>query len=269
MGDREALDDLLRRYQDRIRRIVRIQLGSSTLRRDYDSMDIVQSTFRAALPKIGDLRPRSAAGLLQWLALIATNQIRDAHDAQRALKRDIEREVPFDPTACVDGVHEQLAANDPRPDERAFLNEVRELLDAEVARLPEDQRRVVLLRDYYGADWDEIAAELERGNGAARELHQRARIKLRQALRPKLEERLYARKQAMVGGHGRGGGAPTSRELVGSLLQDRSARPHAASKWAHRPERRCAPRHSAALRCWSCRYSPLGIFAQREDSEKK
>ncbi len=66
-GDRDALEDLVRRYQDRIRRIVRIQLGGSTLRRDYDSMDIVQNTFRAALPKIGDLRLRSASGLLQWL----------------------------------------------------------------------------------------------------------------------------------------------------------------------------------------------------------
>ena len=47
-GDRQALEDLLSRYQERIRRIVRIQLGSSALRRHHDSMDIVQSTFRAA-----------------------------------------------------------------------------------------------------------------------------------------------------------------------------------------------------------------------------
>ena len=185
-GDRQALEDLLRRYQDRIRRIVRIQLGSSPLRRDHDSMDIVQSTFRAALPKIGDLTPRSAASLLQWLALIATNQVRDAYAAQRALKRDIGREVGFDPTQSVDGVAAQLSAPDASPEHRALLNEMRELLDDEVARLPEDQRRVVLLRDYCGEGWDRIAIELERGNGAARELHQRAWIKLRQALRPKL-----------------------------------------------------------------------------------
>lgn len=188
-GDKQALEDLLSRYQERIRRIVRIQLGASSLRRDYDSMDIVQSTFRAALPKIGDLKPRSAAGLLQWLALIATNQVRDAHAAQTALKRDIGREVVFDPTASVDGVAAQLSAPDASPEHRALLNEVRELLDDEVARLPEDQRRAVVLRDYCGEDWDRIAAELERGNGAARELHQRAWIKLRRALLPKLTER--------------------------------------------------------------------------------
>lgn len=185
-GDREALAELCERYQERLRRIVRIQLGASPLRRDHDSMDIVQSTFRAALPKIRDLRPRSAAGLLQWLALIATNQIRDAHAAQHALKRDIGREEAFDPTASVDGVAASLSAPDAGPEQRALLAEIRELLDDEVSRLPDDQRRVVVLRDYCGEDWDRIAVELERGNGAARELHQRAWIKLRQALRPKL-----------------------------------------------------------------------------------
>jgi DNA-directed RNA polymerase specialized sigma24 family protein len=75
-GDRRALEDLVRRYQDRLRRIVRIQLGGSLLRREYDSMDIVQNAFQAALPKIGDLRVRTAAGILQWLSIIATNQIR-------------------------------------------------------------------------------------------------------------------------------------------------------------------------------------------------
>jgi DNA-directed RNA polymerase specialized sigma24 family protein len=75
------------------------------------------------------------------------------------------------------------------PDEKAMLNEVRDLLDEEVARLPDDQRRVVILRDYCGEDWERIAAELDREKAATRQLHQRAWIQLRRALRPKLEGR--------------------------------------------------------------------------------
>ena len=67
---------------------------------------------------------------------------------------------------------------------------MRELLDEEVSRLPDEQRRVVLLRDYCGEDWDRIAVELDRENGATRQLHQRAWIRLRQALRPRLEGHL-------------------------------------------------------------------------------
>lgn len=181
-GDQLALEDLITRYQDRLRRIVRIQLGGSALRRDYDSMDFVQGTFRAALPRIGELQPRSAAGLLQWLSLIATNQIRDACDHRNAARRDAGREVALD-DAVAPGLPDRAAA----PDERALLAEVREMLDDEVSRLPADQRRVVLLRDYHGEDWERIAAELGRDNGAARQLHQRAWIQLRRALRPRLE----------------------------------------------------------------------------------
>jgi RNA polymerase sigma-70 factor (ECF subfamily) len=186
-GDREALEDLVCRYQDRIRRIVRIQLGGSTLRRDFDSMDIVQNTFRAALPKIGDLRPRSAAGLLQWLSLIATNQIREAYASQRAAKRDIRRECALASPEESASLHVDHAV--PQPEEEALMSEIREMLDAAVASLPEDQRRVVVLRDYCGEDWDRIAAELERESGAARQLHQRAWISLRRELRSKLEGR--------------------------------------------------------------------------------
>lgn len=177
-GDRAALEALLRRYQDRLHRIVSIQLGASPLRRHYDSLDIVQQTFTAALPKIGDVRPRSAAGLLQWLAIIATNQIRDAHDHEHAGKRDVARRA---------SIHSGVRAADDAPDERAMLAEVRALLDDEVARLPDDQRRVVLLRDYCGEAWDEIATELDREQGAARQLHQRAWIQLRRALRPRID----------------------------------------------------------------------------------
>jgi RNA polymerase sigma-70 factor (ECF subfamily) len=185
-GDRQALDDLLRRYEERIRRIVRIQLGASTLRRDYDSMDIVQSTFCAALPRLGDFQPRTAASLLQWLAVIAVNQVRDAHDAQHTLKRDVGREEALDGLPSGDVAADRRLESSADPERRATLREIRELLDHEVSRLPDDQRRVVVMRDYCGDDWDSIASALARGNGAARELHQRAWIKLRRAFRSKL-----------------------------------------------------------------------------------
>jgi RNA polymerase sigma-70 factor (subfamily 1) len=188
-GDAQALEDLLSRYQDRLRRIVRIQLGASFLRRQYDSMDIVQSTFQAALPKLQDLQPKSAASLLQWLSIIATNQIRDAHDHQLAQKRDVRRETALAAGSNDSAAGGHLAALGALPDEHALLAEVRELLDEEVSHLPDDQRRVVILRDYCGEDWERIAAELGRENGATRQLHQRAWIRLRQVLRPKLEGR--------------------------------------------------------------------------------
>jgi RNA polymerase sigma-70 factor (ECF subfamily) len=186
-GDRTALHELLDRYGERLRRIVSIQLRSSPLRRLHDSMDIVQETFLAALPKVGELRPKSAASLLDWLAVIATNRIRDAFDHLTAQKRDSRRDVPLAeaPEARDVGNRQVDEASD--PSRAAEMREICELVDAEVAALPHDQRRVVLLRDYCGESWERIAEELERESGAARQLHQRAWIRLRRALRPRLD----------------------------------------------------------------------------------
>lgn len=182
-GDDAALHELVERYQDRLHRIVRIQLGRSPVRQMHDSMDLVQNTFIAALPKIRDLEPRSASSLLHWLSLIAVNQIRDAHDHVLAQKRDVRR--AFSDGLERDAQRHSESGHD--PSRRAQLSEVRELLDQVVAELPEDQRRVVLLRDYCGESWDRVAKELHRAQGAARQLHQRAWIRLRRTLRPLLD----------------------------------------------------------------------------------
>ena len=133
------------------------------------------------------MEARGAASFLQWLSTIAVNEIRDAYDRQIAGKRDLRRETSLSSNST-EGVGNHLVALSALPEEHVLLAEVRDLLDQEVSRLPEDQRRVVLLRDYCGGSWEEIAAELGRESGAARQLHQRAWIRLRQALRPKLED---------------------------------------------------------------------------------
>lgn len=183
-GDAEALHELLERYQDRLRRIVRIQLSGSPLRRVHDSMDLVQSTFLAALPKLGELQLRSPASLLNWLALIATNQLRDAYGRETAAKRDLRRHQPLDSSIAAQPASPSIDA----PERRAEDAELRECLDAEVAALPPDQRQVVVLRDYCGESWEHIARELSREPGAARQLHQRAWIRLRARMRPWIEK---------------------------------------------------------------------------------
>lgn len=186
-GDQQALESLISRYQDRIRRIVRIQLNSSVIRRDFDSMDIVQNTFQVALPRLGEFHPKSAGSLLHWLSAISTNQILDAYSKMRAAKRDVGRRINIgNATPSQDAEFLEMAQTG-GVEEDAQYSEVKELLDEAVAKLPEDQRRVVILRDYCGQEWKEIADQLQRETGAARQLHQRAWIKLRRSLRPLIE----------------------------------------------------------------------------------
>jgi RNA polymerase sigma-70 factor (ECF subfamily) len=185
-GDEQALDDLLRRYQGRLQRIVRIRLNTK-LRRCVESTDIVQETCRSAALKIGTLKLRSTASILQWLSRIAENEMIDVHRRFYGTKRDRAREVRI---AEGGGEHGVVPLSEgASPDELASQREIRAIVDDAVARLPDDDREVILLRSYYGGSWEFVARELGRPNAeATRQLHRRARIRLGRMLRSRLSD---------------------------------------------------------------------------------
>lgn len=188
-GDRAALDDLLGRYQERLRRIVRIKLGPR-LRVLVESMDVVQNTYRVAFQRIEDFTPRDQASLLQWLAQIAENQIRDAHDYHFAQKRDGGKQAN---AKTRNDDQQDVLVNLPdvdqtEPPERAFKQELREILDDAITRLPDSFRQAILLRDYCGGSWEFVASELDRDTHAARQVHRRAWIKVRQMVWPHVKD---------------------------------------------------------------------------------
>jgi RNA polymerase sigma-70 factor (ECF subfamily) len=181
-GDDAALNRLLERYYDRLRRIVRIRLGSQ-MRRMVDSGDIVQDTFHAALAGLLDLRVSEDGELLRWFARVAENRIRDELDRQRAAKRSIDRQQALE----VATERSELADAAATPPDAAYLGEVREVLDQAIEELSDEYREAVLLRDFCGVDWETIAAKLGRQNvHAAQQLHQRAWIRIRRSAETKL-----------------------------------------------------------------------------------
>lgn len=186
-GDGAALNELLERYQDRLQRIVRVRLGAH-LRVQYESMDIVQEAFQVAWKKLPEFEMRGPGSLLCWLSRIAEHKIRDARDFLYAQKRDRNREQPLAPAgASQSGGSIGIPAQASRPDDRAARTELKEIIDGALAELSEEHREVIVLRDYCGTEWDEVALQLERGVPAAQELHRRAWIKLRRIVRPRIE----------------------------------------------------------------------------------
>jgi RNA polymerase sigma-70 factor (subfamily 1) len=177
-GDSEAVGKLLERYQSRLQRIVRVRLGAR-LKLHIESVDIIQETFAVAFQKIGDFELRSHASILNWLARIAENQIRDANRYLFAAKRDHGREQSMEGelgSSSPSGF--RLAADETAVVERVAKQELRELMDQALTRMQHDQREVILLRDYSAAEWDYIAEALGRSRGACQELHRRAWFQL-------------------------------------------------------------------------------------------
>lgn len=193
-GDRRSLDELVRRYEPRLLRIVRARLPASLATR-VEPTEIVDAALHSAAQQIASFEPQNEASLLHWLATIAANKIRDELDRMRAQKRDCGREVSLaalGETGSGDsssGSAWQPAGRETSPSGMLFRKELEELFDAAVRDLPDDQREVVLLRDYCRFDWESIARKLGRANAhAACQLHQRAWIALRRALGPKLRD---------------------------------------------------------------------------------
>ncbi len=194
-GDRAALNDLVLRYQDRVRRIVSIRIGSR-LRGVLDSLDLAQDTWAAALRGLPDFEPRGHGSIIRWLARIAENQVLDAADRLHAARRDVRREragSEADPGSRADSPSDAApavfpAAPGPTPSEDASRRELRANYDACVARLDPVHRDVILLRDYAMLEWTEVCEQLGRPNvHATQELYRRAQLKLGGLLRTRLQ----------------------------------------------------------------------------------
>jgi len=187
-GDGAALDQFLKRYQDRLRRVVHTRLGAR-LRGRLESMDIVQETLQVAVRKIAGPEPRGPGATFNWLSKIALRQIHDASRRYSACRRDAGREV-----SLVAGDEDEegwpavrLAASTTLPDEKALRTELAQIVQAGMDELSERHRDVIVLRDMRGSDWAFVAAELGSPSAhAAQELHQRAWKSLRRILRPRL-----------------------------------------------------------------------------------
>jgi RNA polymerase sigma-70 factor (ECF subfamily) len=152
---------LYERYYDRIFGYCLYQLGSRE-----EAEDAAQTTFMWAFRGLRrGVIPRAEAS---WLFTIAQNACRARH---RSRGRRREREVLSDPVILADM----------SPAHAADADDLMGLEDA-LARMPELQRRAILLREWRGLSYREIAAELELSGAAVETLIFRARRSLAELL---------------------------------------------------------------------------------------
>lgn len=165
-GDREAADEVYRRYADRLRRVVRNALSPRVSGR-LDADDIVQSTFRRFLGAARDGRYVLPSGDELWglLVVIGLNRVRSAEQYHRSGKRDVRQTV-----GLADGTAEPA-------DDAALAVEVDEAL----AGLPPDHREVTRLR-LAGYEVGEIAGRLGRSKRTVERVLQDTRGRLRRLL---------------------------------------------------------------------------------------
>ena len=147
-GDSSAIDALFKRHRDSLS-----QWAHGRLPRDMrdlkDTDDLVQEAMHRALKRVGSFEPRRQGSFLAYLCQILTNLIRDEVRRHRRLPQ--REELPDD-----------IEDGKPSPVDDAIGGDVYQRYLRALERLPEDQRRAVLMRVELGLSYKEIGQELER-----------------------------------------------------------------------------------------------------------
>ena len=190
-GDTAALEILMGQHASRVYRV-----AHGITQNAADAEEVVQDVFLTLFNKIHTFEERAALG--SWLYRVATN----AALAKRRGRRS-DREVPLDsilPTFLPDGhradERELLLHDWARTPETALLSqETREIVQRAIARLPEQYRAVLVLRDIEGLCNEEVAEIVGDSVAAVKSRLHRARMVLREALTVAFEPAHEGRKE--------------------------------------------------------------------------
>lgn len=182
-GDGQALNDLCRRYQQRVLAAVRIRLGAD-LRRRVESWDIVQEVLIDALRRVNSFDYKTDGAFLHFLNRVVENKIRDEADRQHAGKRDRDREISFDGKRSTDAVFPLDILPDsasPTPSKVLSLHEDLALLEQAMDQLAaesEEYRDLIVAVKIEGRAYDEISDALGLSVDAVRMRVKRATLSL-------------------------------------------------------------------------------------------
>jgi len=170
-GQSEAFGELVRRHQDRLYPTLLRLTGSAE-----DARDLLQDAFLRAYQKLGSYHGGSL--FYTWLYRLTINLA--LSDRRKRRIRPLLRLSDLGGNGRGDA-REPLDRSDPGlPVE---LAERDELIQKALNELAPDHRAVVILKDFDGLRYDEIAAALEVPIGTVRSRLHRARHELRDRLR--------------------------------------------------------------------------------------
>jgi RNA polymerase sigma-70 factor (ECF subfamily) len=164
-GDAALFEILMRRHNQRIYRAVR-----AVLRADDDAEDVMQQAYLNAYQHLHQFA--GDAQFSTWLTRIAVNE---------ALGRRRKRSRALDQgTADVD--ISLVESETPDPEQQASNSELRDVMEREVAALPDTFRVVVVMRDVEGLSTSETAECLGISEDLVKQRLHRARAMLRENL---------------------------------------------------------------------------------------
>jgi RNA polymerase sigma-70 factor (ECF subfamily) len=167
-GDREAFAELMRAYSNPIYGYL-ARTGVRASERDDLFQEVFCKVHRAARRRLPDGPVRA------WIFTIAVNTVRDAFR-----RRKVRSVVTLDADPAADRPDEGSTV---RPDRAAEARETATFLDAQLAKLPLEQREALVLSAVEGLSMEETAAALDAPVNTVKTRVRRARMALADAMR--------------------------------------------------------------------------------------
>jgi RNA polymerase sigma-70 factor (ECF subfamily) len=184
-GDDAARQRLLTRHRGRLRKMVAYHLDRRLAAR-VDPSDVVQDALADAAAELDRYLRERPLPFYPWLRQLAWDRLVELHRRHVAAgKRSVRREEPglFElPDESAVELAGRLADLGSSPSARLLRDELRRRMQAALARLPERDRAVLVLRHLEQLSTAESAAVLGIGEAALKSRHLRALRRLRQLL---------------------------------------------------------------------------------------
>lgn len=178
--DSRAFEELIKRHQRTVYALL------YRLAPDWnDTADLAQEVFIRMWRSIGNLRNPSA--FRSWLSQIVTNLFYDELRKRPRQLPTISMDEPIDSEEGSDATTRDIKDKAAGPDELCQRNELTEIVRQAMVRLPEQFRTAIILREFEGLSYEEIAIITHTEIGTVKSRIARARAKIQEMVSPYLK----------------------------------------------------------------------------------
>ena len=188
-GGQDALGQLLESCRQYLTLVAHFELDRE-IQSKVGASDVVQETFVEASRDFAQFQGQSSSELWSWLTTILRNNLSNLVRSYRHTKmRDVGMEVPLNSRDLQEDPDSALSTREPTASQCAMNEELAKSIEDALARLANDHRNVIILRNREQLSFEQIAELMGRSTEAARKLWGRAIEHLQQELEPSHERR--------------------------------------------------------------------------------
>jgi RNA polymerase sigma-70 factor (ECF subfamily) len=170
--DAAAVGELLRQYDERLRRMLERRMPPSLASR-LDAEDVLQEAFQLARSRFAHFKSQTALAAYPWLyGIVRDCYLKQWHRHTRHC-RDHLRDAPWPERSSLE-LGLGLIAPGSTPSEAAANEELRQRVLRTMQRLSEDEREILAMRYWEGFTFAEIGTVLNVATETARIRHAHA-----------------------------------------------------------------------------------------------